>query len=309
MTNPATFNTKLRPELLNELLNGPLSSRIAYLGADLCPCRAERGSGNPDPRCKVCGGLGYTWADHTPSFLKDYTLTRAPLPGFEDKERLGDPRSAVLSIVDENGVTYPPESVSVRPDGTLSWRGVAPAQFTLYTVSTEAATLRAGVQGVMSRREYQVRGEYDVLDLEMTIDRHMNSSEDLNPAWDCGEFDRFVLLDFWRRHAQHVKRGPGGDLTIYRRMRALQLSSVQNDARVVWQEGTDWAFADGAVTWLPGRGPALGTWYAVQGQTNPEYYVFKALPQTRHQDGKELPRRIVLKAFEHFPNKRPAVSV
>ena len=309
MTNPRTFQPKLRPELFTELLNSGLSSRIAYLRADLCPCRAERSSGNPDPKCKVCGALGYTWEDRTPRLERSQTLTRAPLAGFEDRERLSDPRATVTAIVDELGATYPPEAVSVRPDGTLRWVADAPADFVLYTVTTEAATLRAGVQSVMSRREFQVRGEYDVLDLSMTIDRHLDDNATLNPAWDCGESDRFVLLDFWRRHAQHVKRGPGGDVTIYRRMRDLTLSSIVQDARVTWQEGADWSFEDGQVRWEPGRGPAIGSTYALQGQTNPEYYVFKALPQTRHQDGLELPRSIILKSFEHFPNRRPGVTI
>ncbi len=143
----------------------------------------------------------------------------------------------------------------------------------------------------------------------MTIDRRMADMGDLNPAWDCGESDRFVLMDFWRRHAQHVKRGPGGDRTIYRRMRGLQVSSIEAGVLTPWEEGEDYTFMDGELNWTKGRGPASGAWYAVQGQTNPEYYVFKALPQTRHQDGMELPRRVILKAFEHFPNRRPAATV
>lgn len=297
---------ELRPELFNELLNGRLSTRIAYARADLCPCSAQRSSGSPDPKCPVCGALGYTWEGTVPELTRTYTLTRDPLPSHAHRERLPNPSETITSITDERGTAYPPEAVQVMPDGRVRWLESGPAQYDRYTVTTQGAVLRAGVQGVMARREFQVRGEYDVLDLSMTIDRHLDDGATLNPAWDCGESDRFVLLDAWRRHAQKIVRsGPSGDQTLYRNMRGLRLSSIQNGARRVWAEGQDYTFTDGTVTWAAGHGPAQGATYAVQGEANPEYYVFKALPQVRQQDGKPLPRVIVLKGFEHFPNRKP----
>ncbi|ABW35091.1 hypothetical protein Dgeo_3050 (plasmid) [Deinococcus geothermalis DSM 11300] len=309
---PQLVQGKLRPDLFNELLNGSLSTRVAYLRADLCPCSAERGLGNSDPKCPVCEGLGYTWEDVTPAITQTHTLTRDPLPGYEDRERLPNPGAEIVEIVDEHGTPWPLEDVTVMPDGRVRWTGEAPPQFTLYTVTTSSATLRAGVQSVMSRREYQVRGEYDVLDLSMTLDRRLSDGITLNPAWDCGEGDRFVLLDAWRRHAQRLKRGqsgPEGDATVYRNMRDLTVSSIEGGARRVWQPGEDYTFRDGRILWQPGRGPKPGQSYAVQGQANPEYYVFKALPQLRQQDGQELPRSILLKGFENAPNRRPAEPV
>lgn len=301
---------KLRPDLFNELLSGPLATRVAYLRADLCPCADARGPGNPDPKCPLCSGLGYTWEDATPRITRTHLLTRAPLPGHEARERLPAPDDAVTGITGEDGTEYPPESVTVARDGTVQWvDGVpAPNQYALYTVTTNGATLRAGVMSVMTRREFQVRGEYDVLDLSMTLDRYLGDNATLNPAWDCGESDRFVLLDAWRRHAQHVRRGqfgPTGDRTVYRHMRDLQVSSIVNGARRIWTPGEDYAFSDGVIVWAAGSGPQQGASYAVQGQANPEYYVFQELPQLRQQDGLPLPRSIVLKSFESFPNRRP----
>lgn len=307
MTN-RLIQGQLDPALFNELLNGPLSTRIAYLQADLCPCAAERDPGSPDRKCPLCAGLGYTWEDVNPGVVREERLTRAPVPGHEARERLSDPHAEVVGIVDEHGTSWPPEAVTVEPDGTVVWVGEAPAQYTLYTVTLSLGTLRAGVQGVMSRREYQVRGEYDVLDLSMTLDRHLADGVTLNPAWDCGESDRFILLDGWRRHAQRMQRGqfgPAGDLTLYRNMRELRVSSLEGGVRREWQAGEDFAFADGRIVWQSGRGPKQGQSYAVQGQANPEYYVFKALPQLRQQDGKPLPRSIILKGFENWPNRRP----
>lgn len=314
MTSGNLIQGKLRPDLFNELLNGSLSTRIAYSRANLCPCSAERSPGDSNPRCPVCSGLGYSWQAVVPTLTAEHWLTRNPVAGYEDQERLPNPSDELLSITDEYGLTYPLESVVVRPDGTVKWLGPAPATDTRYQVVTSGAALRAGVQSVMSRREYQVRGEYDVLDLSMTIDRYLADQTTLNPAWDCGESDRFVLLDAWRRHAQKVIRGEngpqaGGDLLLYRHMQDLRVSSIDGSSVKIWENGTDYAFNDGKIIWQAGRGPKLGQSYAVQGQANPEYFVFKALPQLRHEDGLDLPRRIILKGFESWPNRRPAAPV
>lgn len=303
---------KLAPELFNELLNGPLSTRIAYSRAQPCPCRDERGGGS-NPKCPVCSGLGYVWTAVTPSVTRTYTLTRAPLLGHEDQEQIANPTEEIVSVVDEHGTEYPASNAQVRPDGSVTWTAdPQPQQYVRYTVTTTGAVLRAGVQGVMSRREFQMRGEYDVLDLQMSIDRYLDDGETINPAWDCGEYDRFTLLDAWRRHSQHVKRGINGqvgDLLLYRNVRDLTVSSIQNDQLINWEEGQDYTLTDGAIQWNAGRGPQKGTYYSVQGQVRPEYYVFQALPQLRHEDGLELPRRIVLKGFENFANRKPATPV
>jgi len=292
----------LKPELFNELLNGPLSSRIAYLAADLCPCADSRGSG-PAEDCPRCGGLGWTWESKVPSQTRSVELTRNPHPSAAHRERLTD-AGEITAVVDEDGVSYPPESITVRPDGSVIWTGAAPEDYKLYTVTTISTVLRAGVQGVTAQREFQTRGMYDVMDVEMTIDRHLADKVTKNPAWDCGEFDRFVLVDAWRRHAQRVRRGM--DKVIYRRAQGVQIKALIGGQLVTYTPGADFVFDDGQIQWATGKGPARNEYYAFTGMINPEYYVFQGIPQVRHEDGLELPRRIVLKGFENFPTQRPA---
>lgn len=308
MTDAPLIQGELLPSRFNQLLSGPLSTRIAYLRSLLCPCRGTSGGG-PDPACPACSGLGYLWSDVVGQITRTKTLTRAPVLGYENQERLSA-GITISSIEDEHGQTYPPQALTVRPDGSVLWDDAQkPADFTLYTVTYASGELRAGVQGVMNRREFQVRGEFDVLDLEMTLDRHMADGTTLNPAWDCGESDRFILLDQWRRQAQKVQNHPKGNRTLYRHMRNLTVASLSGGSIVYWEAGKDYQFADGLVTWQAGRGPKLGDYYTVQGEANPEYYVFMSLPQTRQADGHPLPRRIVLKGFERFANRKPAQAV
>jgi hypothetical protein len=296
---------RLAPERFNELLNGPSSYRISYLQAHLCPNKGERGGHVLG--CPVCQGIGYYWRNVLVERQDAQELTRA---GYDDTERLYNVPQSIVSIVDENGVSWPPESITVEQGGNVVWAGAAPADYTLYTVTYATANLRAAVQGVTTQREFATRGEYEVLDLQITVDRHLSDNVTLNPAWDAGENDRFVLLDTWRRYSQHLTRG-AQDMAVYRRIRAVTLSSVVNGTLVEWVSGTDYTIADGAVTWLPGRGPKDGTPYALEGQVSPEYYVFQVLPQTRQADGLDLPRRFVLRGFERHPSvkDKPLVRV
>lgn len=293
------------PKLFNEVLNGGSTYRLAYLKANLCPNKGDRGGHVPD--CPVCKGLGYYWTPGPAGVTAEYELTRAGL--YADSERLPGP-STVVSIVDEDGITYPPESVSVTEDGTVTWveGQPKPADYRLYTVTVERSQLRGLVQGVTTQREFSTSGEYDALDIQLTVDRHLEDGTTLNPAWDAGEHDRVVLLDTWRRHTQHLQRGVQ-DACVYRRVRDVRLTTVVNGALVTYEAGTDYTLDDGVVTWLAGRGPKVRAFYALEAQVSPEYYVFQVLPQTRHMDGQQMPRRYVLRGFERHPSQKSDVRI
>ncbi len=299
---------ELREARFNDLLNGHVSTRIAYLRAEPCPnWNWERGA--PASPCPLCGGLGYLYTNPVTPALREVELTRAPDPSMPERERLPS-MGEVLGIVDEDGRAYPPEGVTVLPDGTVRWDASdRPADYALYTVTLRTQLeLRAGVQNVMARKEYQARGEVDVLDLSMTIPRHLPDGVTLNPAWDVWEQDRFILLDQWRRYGQTLRRGFADALT-YRHVRDVQVKAYENGAAVPYQEGDAFTVEDGKIVWAPGGGPPRGTSYAVTAQMNPEYYAFLALPQTRQQDGKPLPRRVLLRGMEKHPNLKPTLPV
>lgn len=307
MTGPGKsfFQVPFDEKRFTELLTGPQTYRVAYLRAYLCPNRGERGVGHV-PDCPVCRGLGYYWKPMGgPAEQVTRELTRAGL--YEDSETLGTVPSQILAIVDEEGVSYPPESVTVGTGGKLEWveGQPRPADYRLYNVTYEAGgELRALIQGVTTQREFAPRAEYEVQDVQITVDRFLADGQTLNPAWDAGENDRFVLLDTWRRHTQHLQRGVQ-DSAIYRRMRDVRLTGIQGSKLVEYRAGTDYTVKDGSVQWAEGKGPRPRAYYTLEAQVSPEYYVFQQLPQTRHMDGQDMPRRFVLRGFEKHPSLRP----
>ena len=304
MTRGLNFaGAELRPELFSELLSGPSTYRLGYQKARLCPNKGRRGGHEPD--CPVCQGIGYYWEHIGGEETHEQELTRAGL--YPESERLLKPAQRVTGITDEDGITYPPESVTVAEDGRVTWKEGAqrPADYRLYTVTYAAPSLIRGlIQGVTTQREFATRGEYEVMDVQLTVDRFTDARQTaLNPAWDAGEHDRFTLLDTWRRHTQHIERG--ADLALYRHLKDVRLTSVVNGKLRDWEAGADFTVEDGEIKWASGRGPARGTFYTLEAQASPEYYVFQVLPQTRHMDGKPMPRRFVLRGFEQHPSERP----
>ncbi len=301
------------PQLFAEVLSGPATYRVAYRKAYLCPCK-DKARGGPDNRCPVCTGMGYYWeAPLTGGAAREPVqeeLTRAPVD-MPDRERLTQPCYTVEAIEDEHGITYPPESVSVDALGALTWQDGydRPDDFTLYTVTYRPSdgAIRALIQGVTTLKEFQMRGEFDVMDAQITVARRLADGS-VNPAWDAGEHDRFLLLDTWRRHTQHVLRGKGGDRCQFTNVRQVTLRSLQDGQLREWIEGQDFTLQGDVITWNAGRGPALGEFYALEAQVSPEYFVFRNMPQTRHPEGKPMPRKFVLKAFEQFPNRRAQVA-
>lgn len=302
------------PARFNELLTGPQTYRIAYARAYLCPNKSERGIGHTQD-CPVCGGLGYYYKSMSAVsgetvIEQEQELTRAGV--YEDSEQLRTIPEAVLSIVDEDGVTYPPESITIGPDRRVTWNPghPTPADYRLYTVryTQSANELRALIQSVTTQREFAPRAEYEVQDLQITVDRYLADQRTPNPAWDAGENDRFVLLDTWRRYTQHLQRGIQ-DRPIYRRLQDVRLTGIRNGALVEYVPGEDYSVKDGAVLWQPGKGPRPREFYVIEAKASPEYYVLQELPQTRQMDGQDMPRRFVLRGFEKHPSLRPAQQV
>lgn len=290
------------PDLFTEVLGGRLATRAAYYRAHPCGCGTGE-FGGPDQSCPVCRGRGTYW-DEPGVIERTEKLCRAGLRG----EHLQRAPVRVLSVVGEDGASYPPGNLAVGADGRVTWPAApAPAEFELYDVTYEHldTEFRAGVVSVVTRREYQRIGEFELTDLQMTVDRYHPDKVTPNPAWQAGENDRFVLLDAWRRHASKLTRGPGStdDLT-FARVRDATLAGVRGGGVFAWVEGVDYTLAGGRVTWLPNRGPKPGEAYAVECLVCPEYYVFMDLPQLRHEDAHNLPRKLLLRSFEFFANRK-----
>lgn len=298
--------TPLDPKTFTEVLNGPATQRVAYLRAHRCPCWDAARSG-PDQECPVCGGQGYHWDGPSTGSSDAYAveLIRASL---NDDEILSPTPTTILTVAGEDGRDIPPGGLTWDDTGRVSWTTgqPQPEQYEAYTVTYAAQpTLRALITRVTTMREFQERGEYEVTDLQITVDRHQGDGTP-NPAWDAGEADRFVLLDTWRRYSTHLQRQRTrpSDPIIYRRARAPIVTSIVSGAVHTWINGTDYTFQDGNVTWTAGRGPQHGAHYALECEVSPEYFVFEELPQTRQINGQDLPRRLLLRGFEKFSNRK-----
>lgn len=292
---PKLVQTEFDNELFTELLTGTISTRLYYWRAELCPCRADRTG--PDPRCKVCGGDGRLFV--SPPLLElEETLLRG-----RGREELRAPPTAVTSLTLRDGTPLDPAGFSVDPGGRISWAaGTGPEEGAAYLVRYSARqTIRAGVTSVKHRRELTDRGVVDDADAEMSVSRFMEDHTSHNPAWDAAEGDLFELVDVHRREKQHVRRVGDTDRLKYHRVFDVTLTSIRDDQVHTWVEGVDYARQGPDITWVAGRGPNEGEFYAAQYEANPLYTLWRELPQLRHQDALPLPRRYGLKVAETAP--------
>lgn len=289
---------ELSPELFTELLNSPSTYRVAYQKGHLCPCKTVRGG--QDTKCPICKGTGYYWT--TPPVTRMVTETKAR--GSLHGEKLGHPPAGPVAVTTESGISIPSGNIHVDADGKITFTGsTQPAVNELYTITYPVGSIRAAITGVATRRDFQQAGELELSDISVTVDRYLEDKQTLNPLWDAGEHDRITLLDTYRRHTQHVKRGQ--DTTTYRHLKDVSITSRHptNFTLIEYQAGVDFTFNDGVITWLT-LGPPVDSFYTVEAQASPEYYVFEELPQTRHMDGQKMPRHFMARLFEKWPNRK-----
>lgn len=298
------------PELesvwFDALLNSSLTSRVIHRPARLCPCQDERSAG-PDPKCPVCDGLGYTWAGIVLAVYSE-TLTRYganPYWGLDQNapaERLERSGAQVLSVVDEDGVSY--AGVTVDEESRPVFGPLAPRMGKRYTISYQAPVQgRLHAQSITTRRVWQGRGETQAGDLQASIPAKLADLITPNPAWAAKEHDRFVFPDLERTYQQRMRRGLKETLTYPTLRRVVSCRAVVAGGEVEYAEGDDFLIQGGKVEWQPGRGPAMRTPYILEYVAAPEYYVFEEIPQMRHTDGYDLPRRVGLRLFDAYPGR------
>lgn len=296
MTRPRLIQTELDNELFTELLTGTIATRVYYWRATLCPCYAPDGRGGPDPRCPVCGGDGRR-------FKRPPIVTREERFIGSKPAELRMPPLAITAIALEDGTPVDPTGLTVNRLGTLTWAtGTGPAAYQSYRVTyTAREVMRAGITRVKHRREVGDR-VVDDADAEMSIARWHEDHSTLNHGWDAVEGDCFELVDVHRREQHHVTRTAlAADRLKYARAYDIVLTSIRDGDVHTWELGDDYTIDGPTITWEPGRGPKVGEQYAASYQANPLYTVWRELPQLRHQDAKELPRRFGLKVAETAP--------
>jgi hypothetical protein len=120
-----------------------------------------------------------------------------------------------------------------------------------------------------------------------------------SPMYSMGQFDRALALNGISQFSQVYTRGSED---------RLNFTPVKID-RVFWLNSDLTATIDGTIpavdasgnmTWVSG-GPPTGTIYTVSGSRYDEFYCFMDDPNNRmEQHGSQLPRRVVMRAFDLF---------
>ncbi|GAA6747481.1 hypothetical protein [Thermus brockianus] len=291
-------------EHFDELLNGEQSWALLYLPARACPCR-DRATGSPQPTCPRCRGYGFTWE---PPPRVEWTLTfhRGSAARPEALPRHLRPEE-VMAVWDEEGRSY---AIALE-DGQIRFVGEAPPEGAAYHVRVRAPmVVRGHGQNLAGRKEVGEYGELDHRDLSLTLPARTRLPDGryvANPAFFAAYPDRFVLVDARVRVSQVLYRGEEEHLLYAYVYQVLGCEALDAQFRPsAYAPGEDFTLEGGRVVWTPGRGPRMGTPYTLTYIAAPEFYVFRELPQVRHQGGYSLPRRLHLRVWELFP--RPGAA-
>lgn len=156
-------------------------------------------------------------------------------------------------------------------------------------------------------------GAFEVGDATLTVPkmvpqiingRASSTEKDLNPMFRIGVFDLITVIDDdWKfsevliRNRATPKR-PADTLLNFdiTTIHSIQTSDQITGAVTYYNEGTDFTMSGNLVVWTPGgNSPADGQQYGIVYGHRPTYTVLIQLPEPRHQDSQDLPKRVVLR--------------
>jgi hypothetical protein len=165
------------------------------------------------------------------------------------------------------------------------------------------------IMSLVNNKEFTPIGEYKLGDGIMTIPatkKHVDSVSKIitypeNPLYYIGEWDRVTLLYTEYRTDETLVRGLplyGRDADTLRNVNVTKIIKVLHadpDTGVItlYNKDTDYTVDDNKITWI--SGPEVGTRYSVMYLYHPVYIVYTQLPQSRDQDGQNLPKKVVLR--------------
>lgn len=295
------FNPRDFTSLLN---SSNVTYRALHKRADLCPC-FDAARGGPQYACPVCRGIGYTWTNPTVLAFTD-TLVRGS-QSVPERVTKALPVGGVATVTLPGTPPVVLTGVALDDDGRVVWPpDTAPPVGTRYTVAYTAPQQgRLHAQSITKQRQIADRGEITVGSMEVTVPAELEDRVTPNPAWMAAEHDRFVFPDLKHRHQARLERGKKERVTYASVVREVKHArAIVGGALVTYAHGTAFTLdADGDVAWATGAGPAIGTPYVVEYVAAPEYYVWAEIPQQRHVDGHDLPRRFGLRLFEQYPHR------
>ena len=286
------------------LMEGMLANvgqHVLWQRSERCPCRSLM-TGGADPRCLYCHGEGYVWAT-----LGTTTVTES-LYRSGTACTLSHPRvTAIVSVV-SGAKTYSVNTDYTRLNNVVTWiSGHGPSQgmpvSVQYTYQTDYVI---GIERALLNNQFSQFGEWNTTDLIATIPARDEQGIALD-IFGAGDFDRFVLVDSTIRSSFLGVRGTADRVNSRYVWSIVSAYWLLAGVRKNLVYGTDYTIANGVVTWVDVVPPAtdnrppVGTAYAIQYLTCPEFFVWTTLEQPRaHDRGMMLPKKLALRSFELF---------
>jgi hypothetical protein len=158
------------------------------------------------------------------------------------------------------------------------------------------AAIRAwtGLSSMSIARAWAAFGQWEAGDVVVTIPSD-------SPFYAAAEFDRVLMTDSTEPFSVILTRS-GTERVVGLVTVIDSIVWLDPITQTVVQGALPLLNADGSYAWEdPTTAPPTAIQYTVTGRRNPEYFVYKNLPQDRaHFGGLPLPRRVALRRFDLF---------
>lgn len=152
----------------------------------------------------------------------------------------------------------------------------------------------AGITAQKVTAQVIAAGMYEAGDVTITIPQS-------SPMWDCGLYDRILLLNNTNVFSRPMKRGAPNErllFTVESLIRAFVLHPTTRQPVDIPLPVVD---LNGNVSWPAGDGPAPGVQYSLTGVKFDEYFVYMDQSNDRNEhSGMRMPKRLQARLFDLF---------
>lgn len=160
--------------------------------------------------------------------------------------------------------------------------------FWLDGVACAAATASQKTQA-----KWEKSGMFEAGDIVVSIPEN-------SPMWDCGQFDRIMMLNASDRFSMPLTRGATSERIIFTVEKLERVFWKHPQTQAIIEGGLPTISANGSLTWTSGE-PPPGTSYSITGRKRSEYFVYMDFPRNRNMHyGFRLPKTTVLRRFDLF---------
>lgn len=151
-----------------------------------------------------------------------------------------------------------------------------------------------GVTRQQVNAETAASGMYENGDMTVTIPQN-------SPMWECGRFDRIMLLNSTDIFSKPMTRGAPNERLLFSVESLVRAFVLDPITRVDVDIPLPVVDANGNVSWPANNGPAPGVKYSLTGVKYDEYFIFTQYPSDRNEhSGARLPKRLMARAWDLF---------